>query len=103
MENQTQEVEKTEHRKTFSTPKRAGCICGHVTVATSRESANRSLIRHITKPQAPGKIADAPDEHKGCNIEPWSGRWGVCTDHRVYIDLEAGGVDPDQTTLPFDL
>lgn len=97
MENQ-----KIEHRKSFSTAKRAGCVCGHIAVSTSRENANRALIRHITNPQAPGKIADAPYEHRGCKLEEWSGRYGICTDHLVYIDQQAGGVDPHQTALPIE-
>lgn len=89
-----------EHRKTFSTARRAGCICGYVAEATPREGANRALIRHITRPQAPGKIADTPAEHSTCPVEQWNVKWGVCREHHVYVDLEAGGVDPDQAALP---
>lgn len=96
-------TEKPTHRLAFSTAYRAGCACGFVAEKTPREGARRRVIRHITNPQAPGKIADAPYEHANCHVEPWSVKWGICTDHRVYIDLEARGVDPDQTALPVTL
>ena len=91
---------KQDHRLTFSTRERAGCVCGYVALRTSHESARRTLIRHITNPGAPGKIADTPAEHARCVVEQWNVKWGVCRDHNVYIDLEARGVDVDQTELP---
>ena len=88
-----------EHKQAFSTARRAGCTCGFVTESNARENARRQLIRHLVRPQAPGKVADTPEDHPHCTIEKWSDRWGVCANHSKYVDLEALTVDTRQTEL----
>lgn len=79
-----------EHRKAFITKTKAGCACGTVLDATNRKDAAQRLAEHMRHPSAAQRIADAPAEHANCKIEIWSERWGVCEQHLVYVDLNAG-------------
>lgn len=79
----------TEHRKAFLTYRKAGCVCGVVIDAVSRKDAAQRLAEHMRHPSAAQRIADAPEEHKTCPIEVWNDRWGVCTKHSVYVDMDA--------------
>lgn len=80
----------TEHRKSFLTYRRAGCACGVVIEAVSRQDAAQRLAHHMKHPSAAQRIADAPEEHRNCELEVWSDRWNVCTNHHVYVDMETG-------------
>lgn len=79
----------SKHFKSFLTYRRAGCACGVVIDAVSRKDAAQRLAQHIQHPSAAQRIADAPTEHKTCPIEVWNDRWGVCTEHLVYVDRDA--------------
>lgn len=91
-----------EHRKAFITYRRAGCACGAVMEAVSRLDAAQKLAGHMLHPSAANRIADTPKEHQSCTTEQWNDRWAVCVNHNVYVDLDAGRVNPaDQTELSF--
>ena len=77
-----------EHRATFTTAHRAGCVCGYVAIKTPYEPARRALIRHIVRPQAAARIADTPREHEQCNLTNWSPKWSICQTHNVYVDID---------------